>query len=211
MASLLGAWGRGGADGKALREREGGGDARHRVANIALGACSWARRPPPLWPRSAGPIVVALRVPILGPRKWSCAEPHAAAHGAVIAPRASLMCLAPARVGLCRSSVLPWGREQQQLCRPQMRAGWIGDVSTADDLTGLLLDLLRSALLSLCFPPCLLSRRLPWSSRLSAGKVPVYCVVAEFVGVFLFQFIGGGADANSISTGLCYQDGRPLC
>jgi|EP00802_Teleaulax_amphioxeia_P015739 aquaporin TIP len=34
------------------------------------------------------------------------------------------------------------------------------------------------------------------------GKVPVYCVVAEFVGVFLFQFIGGGADANSISTGL---------
>jgi len=34
-----------------------------------------------------------------------------------------------------------------------------------------------------------------------AGKVPVYCVVAEFVGVFLFQFIGGGADANSISTG----------
>ena len=26
---------------------------------------------------------------------------------------------------------------------------------------------------------------------------------AEFVGVFLFQFIGGGADANSISTGRC--------
>ena len=38
---------------------------------------------------------------------------------------------------------------------------------------------------------------------LAAGKVPVYCVVAEFVGVFLFQFIGGGADANSISTGRC--------
>ena len=37
----------------------------------------------------------------------------------------------------------------------------------------------------------------------AAGKVPVYCVVAEFVGVFLFQFIGGGADANSISTGRC--------
>jgi hypothetical protein len=31
--------------------------------------------------------------------------------------------------------------------------------------------------------------------------VPVYAVVAEFIGVFLFQFIGGGADANSISTG----------
>ena len=30
-----------------------------------------------------------------------------------------------------------------------------------------------------------------------------HCVVAEFVGVFLFQFIGGGADANSISTGRC--------
>ncbi|EKX39832.1 hypothetical protein GUITHDRAFT_164839, partial [Guillardia theta CCMP2712] len=34
------------------------------------------------------------------------------------------------------------------------------------------------------------------------GRIPVSCVVAEFVGVFLFQFIGGGADANSISTGL---------
>jgi len=34
------------------------------------------------------------------------------------------------------------------------------------------------------------------------GPVPVYCVVAEFIGVFLFQFIGGGADANSVSTGL---------
>lgn len=34
------------------------------------------------------------------------------------------------------------------------------------------------------------------------GDVPVYSVVAEFVGTFLFQFIGGGCDANSISTGL---------
>ena len=29
----------------------------------------------------------------------------------------------------------------------------------------------------------------------------MYSVVAEFVGTFLFQFIGGGCDANSISTG----------
>ncbi|KAJ1473681.1 aquaporin-like protein [Baffinella frigidus] len=34
------------------------------------------------------------------------------------------------------------------------------------------------------------------------GNVPSYCVAAEFIGSFLFQFIGGGCAANSISTGL---------
>ncbi len=33
----------------------------------------------------------------------------------------------------------------------------------------------------------------------------MYSVVAEFVGTFLFQFIGGGCDANSVSTGKCRE------
>merc|ERR1712127_247596 len=32
--------------------------------------------------------------------------------------------------------------------------------------------------------------------------IPVCCVLAEFFGVFLFAFFGGGCDANSVSTGL---------
>lgn len=32
--------------------------------------------------------------------------------------------------------------------------------------------------------------------------IPPCCVIAEFLGVFLFSFFGGGCDANSVSTGL---------
>lgn len=35
-----------------------------------------------------------------------------------------------------------------------------------------------------------------------AEPIPTCCVVAEFLGVFLFAFFGGGCDANSVSTGL---------
>lgn len=37
---------------------------------------------------------------------------------------------------------------------------------------------------------------------LSAGNIPPYCVVAEFIGVALFAFLGGACDANSVSTGV---------
>jgi len=40
----------------------------------------------------------------------------------------------------------------------------------------------------------------------------VYSIVAEFVGTFLYQFIGGGCDANSVSTGLATAAiGNGLC
>ena len=35
-----------------------------------------------------------------------------------------------------------------------------------------------------------------------AGNIPLYCVVAEFIGVALFTFLGGGCDANSVSNGV---------
>ena len=35
-----------------------------------------------------------------------------------------------------------------------------------------------------------------------AEPIPACCVLAEFLGVFLFSFFGGGCDANSVSTGL---------
>ena len=34
-----------------------------------------------------------------------------------------------------------------------------------------------------------------------AGNIPPYCIVAEFIGVALFAFLGGGCDANSVSNG----------
>lgn len=37
---------------------------------------------------------------------------------------------------------------------------------------------------------------------LHAAGVPTHAVVAEFIGTLLFQFIGGGAAANAVSTGL---------
>ena len=39
------------------------------------------------------------------------------------------------------------------------------------------------------------------SSPGALGEIPASCLVAEFIGAFLFQFIGGGCDANSVSTG----------
>ena len=38
-------------------------------------------------------------------------------------------------------------------------------------------------------------------TSLVAGNIPPYCVLAEFIGVALFAFLGGGCDANSVSTG----------
>jgi hypothetical protein len=37
--------------------------------------------------------------------------------------------------------------------------------------------------------------------RTLAGNIPIYCVIAEFVGVALFQFLGAATDANSASSG----------
>mmetsp|Transcript_47834 Transcript_47834/g.119564 ORF Transcript_47834/g.119564 Transcript_47834/m.119564 type:complete len:248 (+) Transcript_47834:30-773(+) len=34
------------------------------------------------------------------------------------------------------------------------------------------------------------------------GNIPQYCVVAEFIGVMLFAFVGGGCGVNASSTGL---------
>lgn len=47
----------------------------------------------------------------------------------------------------------------------------------------------------------LLAPRTADLTAICAGNVPPYCVAAEFIGTFLFQFIGGGCAANSISTG----------
>ena len=35
-----------------------------------------------------------------------------------------------------------------------------------------------------------------------ADPIQPCCILAEFLGVFLFSFFGGGCDANSVSTGL---------
>ena len=62
-------------------------------------------------------------------------------------------------------------------------------------------SIMQKPLRSGCAASAALSDLLTYLVLLSTGRVPVYAVVAEFIGVFLFQFIGGGADANSISTG----------
>jgi hypothetical protein len=45
-----------------------------------------------------------------------------------------------------------------------------------------------------------------------AGNIPQYCVVAEFVGMMMYAFIGGGAGVNAASSGLATTAlGNGLC
>jgi hypothetical protein len=45
----------------------------------------------------------------------------------------------------------------------------------------------------------------------AAGNIPIYCVLAEFVGVALFQFLGAGSDANSVTSGFVTRTHPFVC